>query len=148
MIIGPAGAGKSDLATARARVRELFVDAEDAGDIDGSDDIAAIDAWPAVEALLTRSRSLLDQMPGSDREEAIALHEQLHLAMEHGRNDEVARLEIDLHDMPRALEPGTREAIVDLGRAQGFTFVALDLAGFSSGSLNKLIGLRRPPGDR
>ncbi|HLK90077.1 MAG TPA: ATP-dependent sacrificial sulfur transferase LarE [Polyangia bacterium] len=59
---------------------------------------------------------------------------------------EVARLEIDLHDMPRALEPGTREAIVTLGRAQGFTFVALDLAGFSSGSLNQLIGLgpRRP----
>jgi len=63
-------------------------------------------------------------------------------------HDEVARLEIDLHDMPRALEPGTREAIVELGRAQGFTFVALDLAGFSSGSLNKLIGLRRPPGER
>jgi uncharacterized protein len=61
---------------------------------------------------------------------------------------EVARLEIDLHDMPRALEPATREAIVSLGRAQGFTFVALDLAGFSSGSLNKLIGLRRPAGER
>ena len=55
---------------------------------------------------------------------------------------EVARLEIDLDDMPRALEPGVREAIVALGRAQGFTFVALDLAGFSSGSLNKLIALR------
>jgi uncharacterized protein len=55
---------------------------------------------------------------------------------------EVARLEIDLHEMAHALEPGVREAIVDLGRAQGFTFVALDLAGFSSGSLNKLIALR------
>jgi pyridinium-3,5-biscarboxylic acid mononucleotide sulfurtransferase len=55
---------------------------------------------------------------------------------------EVARLEIDLDDMPRALEPGVREAIVALGRAQGFPFVALDLAGFSSGSLNKLIALR------
>jgi uncharacterized protein len=55
---------------------------------------------------------------------------------------EVARLEIDLADMPRVLEPGVREAIVALGRAQGFTFVALDLAGFSSGSLNQLIALR------
>src|SRR4029077_15101353 len=54
----------------------------------------------------------------------------------------VARLEIDLSDMPRVLDPGVREAIVALGRAQGFTFVALDLAGFSSGSLNQLIGLR------
>ena len=55
---------------------------------------------------------------------------------------EVARLEIDVADMPRVLEPGVRESIVALGRAQGFTFVALDLAGFSSGSLNKLIALR------
>ena len=49
--------------------------------------------------------------------------------------------------MPRALEPGVREAIVALGRAQGFTFVALDLAGFQSGSLNQLvaIGARRAP---
>lgn len=58
---------------------------------------------------------------------------------------EVARLEIDVADLPRAVDPGTREAIVSLGRAQGFTFVALDLAGFASGSLNKLIALRRPP---
>lgn len=55
---------------------------------------------------------------------------------------EMARLEIDLVDMPRVLEPGVRESIVALGRAQGFTFVALDLAGFSSGSLNQLIALR------
>jgi len=55
---------------------------------------------------------------------------------------EVARLEIDLADMPRALEPGVRQSMVALGRAQGFTFVALDLAGFSSGSLNQLIALR------
>lgn len=57
---------------------------------------------------------------------------------------EVARLEIDVADLPRAVDPGTREAIVALGRAQGFPFVALDLAGFSSGSLNKLIALRKP----
>ena len=56
---------------------------------------------------------------------------------------DVARLELDVADMPRALEPRAREAIVTLGRAQGFTFVALDLAGFASGSLNQLIGLRR-----
>ena len=56
---------------------------------------------------------------------------------------DVARLEIDVADMARALEPGVRQAIVDAGRAHGFTFVALDLAGFASGSLNKLIGLRK-----
>lgn len=55
---------------------------------------------------------------------------------------EVARLEIDLTELSHALEDGIRQAIVALGRAQGFTFVALDLAGFSSGSLNQLIALR------
>jgi uncharacterized protein len=54
---------------------------------------------------------------------------------------EVARLELESAGMTRALEPGVREAIVALGRAQGFTFVALDLAGFQSGSLNQLIGI-------
>jgi pyridinium-3,5-biscarboxylic acid mononucleotide sulfurtransferase len=56
---------------------------------------------------------------------------------------DVARLELEPADMPRALE--AREAIVTLGRRQGFTFVALDLAGFSSGSLNQLVGLGRKP---
>jgi uncharacterized protein len=60
---------------------------------------------------------------------------------------DIARLEIDRPDMARTLEAGVRDAIVALGRRQGFTFVALDLAGFSSGSLNQLVGLgrRSPP---
>jgi uncharacterized protein len=61
---------------------------------------------------------------------------------------EIARLEIEASAMARALDPGVRESILELGRRLGFTFVALDLAGFASGSLNKLIGLRRPPATR
>jgi uncharacterized protein len=56
---------------------------------------------------------------------------------------EIARLEIEPADKPRALE--TRAEIVTLGRRHGFTFVALDLAGFASGSLNQLVGLGRRP---
>jgi uncharacterized protein len=56
---------------------------------------------------------------------------------------EIARLELDVATMTRVLEPGVRESIVSLGRRLGFTFVALDLAGFASGSLNQLIGLRK-----
>lgn len=58
---------------------------------------------------------------------------------------EIARVELEHSAMPRAMEAGVREQIVTLGRRLGFTFVALDLAGFSSGSLNQLIGLRRRP---
>lgn len=56
---------------------------------------------------------------------------------------DVARLELEAGSMARALDPDVRDAIVGLGRKLGFSFVALDLAGFSSGSLNRLIGLRR-----
>jgi uncharacterized protein len=54
---------------------------------------------------------------------------------------DIARLELESSSMTRALEPGVREQIVALGRDQGFTFVALDLAGFQSGSLNQLVGI-------
>jgi uncharacterized protein len=58
---------------------------------------------------------------------------------------EIARLELEPDAMSRALDPEVRRQVVALGKRQGFTFVALDLAGFASGSLNQLVGLRRPP---
>jgi uncharacterized protein len=59
---------------------------------------------------------------------------------------EVARLELEPEEIPRAAEPVTRAAIVKLGRDLGFTFVALDLAGFTSGSLNQLLAIRKQAG--
>jgi uncharacterized protein len=59
---------------------------------------------------------------------------------------DVARLELEAGAMSRALDPDIRPRIVELGRRVGFTFVALDLSGFASGSLNQLIGLRRARG--
>ncbi len=47
---------------------------------------------------------------------------------------EIARLELPLADVPKALEH--RAAIVDALTDIGFKFVTLDLAGFRSGSLN------------
>ena len=58
---------------------------------------------------------------------------------------EIARVELEPAAMAQALDAGVREQIVSLGRRLGFTFVALDLAGFTSGSLNQLVGLRRRP---
>jgi uncharacterized protein len=57
---------------------------------------------------------------------------------------EVARLELEPDAIVRAAQPEIRAAIVKLGRELGFTFVALDLAGFSSGSLNQLLSIRKP----
>jgi uncharacterized protein len=52
-------------------------------------------------------------------------------------HDQVARLEVPVADMPRLLEPATREAVVAELRRLGFNYVALDLQGFRSGSLNE-----------
>lgn len=60
----------------------------------------------------------------------------------------IARLELDSAEMQRAFEPAVRAQIVAQGRRLGFTFVALDLAGFTSGSLNQLVGLKPRPSQR
>lgn len=52
-------------------------------------------------------------------------------------HDQVARIEVAEQEMKTALEK--RTAIVQAGKAAGFTFIALDLAGYRSGSLNALL---------
>ncbi|MEZ4402094.1 MAG: ATP-dependent sacrificial sulfur transferase LarE [Kofleriaceae bacterium] len=54
-------------------------------------------------------------------------------------HEAVARIEVEAAELPRLVEPAVRSAVVALGRRLGFTFVALDLAGFTSGSLNQLL---------
>jgi uncharacterized protein len=54
-------------------------------------------------------------------------------------HDTIARLEIETDELPRIVAPGVREAIVALGKRLGFSYVALDLAGFRSGSLNEVL---------
>jgi uncharacterized protein len=56
-------------------------------------------------------------------------------------HDTIARLEIDTSELARAVE--VREEIVALGKRLGFHYVALDLAGFRSGSLNEVLPLVR-----
>jgi uncharacterized protein len=55
-------------------------------------------------------------------------------------HDRVARLEVPVGEMPRLLEPAVREAVVAELRRLGFDYVALDLQGFRSGSLNEPLG--------
>jgi uncharacterized protein len=50
---------------------------------------------------------------------------------------DVARLEVPLDDVPSVL--AEREAVVTAVRGAGYTFVALDLEGFASGRLNRLL---------
>jgi uncharacterized protein len=51
-------------------------------------------------------------------------------------HDEMARLEVATGDICRFCDPALREKIVARFKMEGFTFVALDLEGYRSGSLN------------
>ena len=52
-------------------------------------------------------------------------------------HDSIARLELEVGELPRLVDADLRERIVELGKRLGFTYVALDLAGFRSGSMNE-----------
>lgn len=52
---------------------------------------------------------------------------------------EVARIEVHQEDLPKLIAPEVREQIIVKLKQLGFKFVALDLAGFRSGSLNETL---------
>jgi uncharacterized protein len=55
---------------------------------------------------------------------------------------DVARVELGPGEMARALEPGTRDAMVRDLKAIGYRYVALDLQGYRTGSLNEGVRLK------
>jgi uncharacterized protein len=59
---------------------------------------------------------------------------------------DVARIEVSPDALPRLLEPGLREGIVEKLKSLGFKFVSVDLEGFRSGSMNAMLTLTAPAG--
>ncbi len=57
---------------------------------------------------------------------------------------ETARIEVHLDEMPGILKDEVRSALLAECRAAGFTFVALDLAGYRIGSLNESLKRSEP----
>lgn len=49
---------------------------------------------------------------------------------------EIARLELSAEELPRAVQPPTREALIRALKGAGFTFAVVDLEPFRSGRLN------------
>jgi uncharacterized protein len=58
-------------------------------------------------------------------------------------HDRLARLEIPIDEVPRLWQDGRHEAIVTRLRELGYLYVAVDLAGFQSGSANLLLNFTR-----
>lgn len=51
----------------------------------------------------------------------------------------IARLEVDVKDIPRLIDENLRHEVTNFLKSIGFTFIALDLEGYSVGSLNRTL---------
>lgn len=58
---------------------------------------------------------------------------------------ELARVEIDPEELPRALEPEMAARIARTIKPLGFRYVTLDLEGYRMGSLNEVLQIQREP---
>ena len=54
-------------------------------------------------------------------------------------HDTILRIEIDNCELPRAMEPDIRDALIRGCKQAGFLYVTLDLQGFRSGSMNEAL---------
>ena len=52
---------------------------------------------------------------------------------------DVARIELDLSELPRAAKPENSAAIVSAGKDAGFRYITLDLGGYRQGSHNEVL---------
>ena len=52
---------------------------------------------------------------------------------------ETARIEVAVEEIPRLLDDALREELVTEFKAAGFTYVALDLQGYRTGSMNEIV---------
>jgi uncharacterized protein len=106
--------------------------------------LIGMEAWdkPASACLSSRipygtsvTRERLSQIGGFEADLKALGFRQLRVRW----HDKVARIEVDLKELPRLLEPGVREEVVSAGKRHGFTYVALDLAGYRTGSHNEVL---------
>ncbi len=59
-------------------------------------------------------------------------------------HDKLARIEVPPQEIARLAEPETRRVIDEHFRSVGYSYVALDLTGFRSGSMNEAVTLSTP----
>ena len=65
-------------------------------------------------------------------------YRECRVRLHHG---ELARIEVPAAELARLIEPAVREELIHRLRELGFQYIALDLEGFRSGSLNALVSL-------
>jgi uncharacterized protein len=95
---------------------------------------------PAFACLATRfpygtpiTREKLEQIGNCES----WLHQQGFSTYRVRTHDNLARIEIAPEEMPRLLDTSLKEELILICKANGFTYVTLDLQGFRSGSMNE-----------
>ena len=126
-----------------ARGIDLWLELEDEGQRDEA--LQLLMRWLAGEQLTERADE--NELRLNAAEDALRAEGFRELRVRY--HDRVARIELPLAEAGRLLEAPRRERIVRTLRDIGFDFVALDLQGFRSGSLNDVLGRRKHegPGD-
>jgi pyridinium-3,5-biscarboxylic acid mononucleotide sulfurtransferase len=56
----------------------------------------------------------------------------------------IARIEVELSELPRFSEAAIRDRVVGEAKAAGFLYVSLDLEGYRTGSMNAVLGSGKP----
>jgi uncharacterized protein len=54
-------------------------------------------------------------------------------------HNEIARLEIEMKDLPQFMQSALRDKVIEHFRGLGFAHIALDLEGYTMGSLNRVV---------
>ena len=131
-----------------ARNAEVVSPLCDAGmsksDVRAAARLIGMDVWdkPAAACLSSRipygssvTRQRLAQIAGFEAELKAQGFRQLRVRW----HDSIARIEIELAELPHLLEPGVREAMVEAGKRHGFRYITLDLGGYRTGSHNEVL---------
>jgi len=144
---------RSDYRPGRTAAREFGVRSPlDEADLTKSDirelsRRAGLPTWdePASACLSSRipynSEVTTEKLGMIERAEAVLRHMGFRVCRVR-HHDQLARLEIGVDELNRALDPAVREQIVRELRAIGYQHVTIDLRGYRMGSLNEGVRLR------
>jgi pyridinium-3,5-biscarboxylic acid mononucleotide sulfurtransferase len=132
-------------AAKNAGVRSPLIEAGfSKADVRAAARLIGMDVWdkPASACLSSRipygtsvTRERLSQIGGLEAELKLLGFRQVRVRW----HDKIARIEVELAELSRLLEPGIREAVVAAGKKHGFAYVTLDLAGYRTGSHNEVL---------
>jgi uncharacterized protein len=135
-------------AARQAGVKSPLVDAGfDKNDVRAAAQALGIEAWDKPAAACLSSRIPYGTSVTPERLAQIGAFEAELKALGFRQvrvryHEAIARIELGLDELPRLLEPGVRERMLEAGKRQGFRYVTLDLGGYRQGSHNEVLNGR------